>query len=161
VVIARRSSPRVEHWGGESLLRIAIAMSPPRGERFATSPLAERNSWSRTRARSHERKLIAQLSSTTSRTRRCSVRGPCFRSVPRPFATVRARSRAQVAVHLSTFSPLHASSCTHCFSKPRKLVAPASSQNSVLEAALECDHLSMLTTARTTYRAYVPDLLVR
>jgi len=71
-VIARRSSRRVEHWGREFLLCIAIAPASPRGVVFAISPLAERNFWSRTRARSHEQELIAQPSSTTSRTRRGS-----------------------------------------------------------------------------------------
>lgn len=114
------------------------------------------------------------------------VRGPCFRSVPRPLQTVRTRRREQVAEHLSMPSPLHASSRTHPISKPRKLGALTSSKSSVLEAAPDRDsqstfafakpfrtglvsesgsafreHRSMLTGARTTRRAYVPDLSTR
>lgn len=127
-VIARRSSRRVEHWGREFLLCIAIAPASPRGDVFTISPSAERNFWSRTRARSYEQELIAQPSSTTSRTRRGSflipwLSTPCGMnsSVPKTSPSVRARSRAQVAGHLSMLSPLHASSCTRSCPKPRKL----------------------------------------
>lgn len=84
LVIARRSSPRVEHWGRRLLLCIALTPASPRGDVFVISPLAERNFWSRTRARSYERELIAQPSSTTSCTRRCSFAVRGLRPVPQP-----------------------------------------------------------------------------
>lgn len=96
LVIARRSSPCVEHRGRGSLLCIAIAPVAPRGALFAISPLAERDFWSRTRARSPERELIAQPSSLTSRTRRMLVHSPRLSSGAAP-STSRPCSKARAS----------------------------------------------------------------
>lgn len=93
------------------------------------SHLLQRTTFGRARdAGSRGRELIAQPSFTTSRPRRCSFVSPrpstpcgMKSSVLTTSATVRARSRAQEAAHLSMFSTLHASSCTHRCPKPRKL----------------------------------------
>lgn len=133
-VIARRSSPRIEHRGRGLLLCIAIAPASPHGDVFAISPLAERNFWSRTRARSHGQELIAQPSSTTSRTRRCFLcvpwpSTPCGMksSVPQPPQPSVLEAARKLLVTFRCSAP-----CT----RPRTRV-PARSRASLP------DHLSM------------------